>query len=320
MHNSPSAAGVTEEMQKISVVVPVYCNEGSLHALFERLCAVEDRVRRQGLEMELIFVDDGSSDGSLARLLEIKKLRPATTVVKLTRNFGEAPAIKTGLQRAGGACCVVLAADLQDPPELIPDMVEKWRQGAKFVVCERISRDDPPMSKLLSRMYYRLLQTFVIEGYPRGGYDLALMDKDMLPYLRRHSKSLFTPVVAYWLGFRPAVIPYHRQKRLHGESKWSLAKRVKMFLDVMLGFSARPLRLISGIGLLVSALSFCYGIVVIVEALLGNIPVPGFATLACLITFLLGLVIVMLGIIGEYLWRVFEEVNRRPEAVIDEVF
>lgn len=306
-------------MKTLSVVVPVYFNEGSLPHLFRELLDVERRLLDLGVGLELIFVDDGSGDGSYAELVKIKAERPATRVVKLSRNFGAVHASKTGLQFVTGDCFLVLAADLQDPPELILDMVGRWQAGSKFVTCVREKRADPPLSTLFARLYYRLLRAIVVPDYPDGGYDLALMDRVMLPHMQASGKNINPNVFAFWLGFKPDVIPYERRKRVHGKSRWTFRKKVKFFLDTLLGFSIVPLRLISLTGLVVSALSLAFVGFVVVNGLLGRYDVPGFATLASIISFLLGLVICMLGVIGEYLWRIFDEINRRPEAVIEEV-
>jgi dolichol-phosphate mannosyltransferase len=264
-------------------------------------------------------VDDGSGDGSLAELRRIKDARPATVVVKLTRNFGAVPAIRTGLRYVSGDAFAFLAADLQDPPSLVVEMADRWLAGSKFVIAERETRDDPALSRLFSRVYYYLLRKLVLPGYPAGGFDLALMDKAMLAPLRDSAKSAFLPLLAYWLGYQPSVIRYSRRPRLHGKSRWTLRKKFRAFLDVMLGFSVTPIRAISAVGVIVSLASFLYGAAVVIAALVGDIPVPGFSTLVALVTFLLGLIILMLGVIGEYLWRIFDESNRRPEAVVDEV-
>ena len=306
--------------KKISIIVPVYFNADSLPILFKRLEDVECQLRLINMDLELIFVDDGSEDSSLEQLLLIKKIRPETKVIKLTRNFGAVHASKCGFQFVTGDCFMILAADLQDPPELILQMVKKWIAGSKFTICERISRDDPVVSKVFAKAFYWLIHRLVIRDYPDGGYDMALMDKSILEYVVSSSKNLYTPLLTYWLGFKPEVIYYHRSKRLHGKSKWTFGKKFKAFLDVILGFSVTPIRLISAFGVFVAILSFVYGIFVISNAFLGNIPVAGFASLAALISFLLGLIIIMLGIIGEYLWRVFDEVNKRPEVVIDEIY
>lgn len=304
----------------LSIVVPVYFNAESLPILFERLTAVERQLEAIDMTLELIFVDDGSGDTSLAELLRIKNARPATKVIKLTRNFGAVHASKCGFQFVTGNCFMALAADLQDPPELVMQMVEKWRNGSKFVICQRVGRDDPFVSKIFVKIFYGLLHKLVMRDYPDGGYDVGLMDKALLPHMIHSSKNLYTPLLAYWLGYKAEIIPYHRAERIHGKSQWTFRKKFNAFLDVMLGFSVAPIRLISAFGAVVAALSFGYGVLVLMNAVFGNVPVPGFASLVALITFLLGLVIIMLGIIGEYLWRVFDELNKRPEVVIEEIY
>lgn len=306
--------------RKLSIVVPVYFNAGSLPRLFDALCKVEEQLATRGVDLELIFVDDGSKDESLRRLLDFRQRRPGTRVVKLTRNFGAVHCSKTGYRFVTGDAFITMAADLQDPPSLVLDMVDKWLAGSKYVICERSTRDDPLVSKIYSRMYYKLLRLLVIRDYPEGGYDMALLDKAFLPHLVNSSKSVFTPLLAYWLGYQPEVIRYHRPAREHGKSGWTFAKKFRAFLDVMLGFSITPIRAISGIGAVVALCSFAYGAVIVVSAMFNRIPLQGFATVVALITFLLGLIIVMLGIIGEYIWRIFEETNKRPETVIEEVW
>lgn len=304
----------------LSIVVPVYFNAGSLPRLFEELLKLEVQLNERALRLELIFVDDGSRDESLALLLEFKALRKETRVVKLTRNFGAVHCSKTGFKFVNGEAFMILAADLQDPPSLVLEMVDRWLAGSKFVICERVTRDDPLISKLYSKLYYKMLRLLVMRDYPEGGYDMALMDKAFLPHLVNSSKSVFTPLLAYWLGYKPEVIRYHRPAREHGKSGWTFAKKFRAFLDVMLGFSITPIRVMSGTGAIVALGSFLYGGAVVFNALMNRIPVEGFATMVALVTFLLGLILLMLGIIGEYVWRIFEETNRRPETVIDEVW
>ncbi len=307
-------------MRKLSVVVPVYYNEQSLPLLFDELLKIEQQLLEKQIEMELIFVDDGSKDGSLDVLLQIKKQRSATKVIKLTRNFGSVHASKTGCQFVTGDCFMILAADLQDPPELILQMADFWLNGKKYIICVRESRNDPASSKLYSALYYFLLKTFVIPDYPSTGYDLALLDQQLLPYLQNSSKNINTPLFAYWLGFKPEKILYHRRPRQYGKSRWTFRKKFTFFLDSILGFSVVPIRLISLIGVIVATLSFGYGAVIFFNALRGERDVAGFPTLVSLLSFLLGLIIITLGIIGEYLWRMFDEINKRPETVIDEIF
>lgn len=307
-------------MFKVSVIIPVYYNEGSLSKLFERLSEMEKRFSRKDIGLELIFVDDGSGDNSLQELLKIKSRREQTKIVKFTRNFGSLHASKAGFQIATGDAFTILSADLQDPPELIEKMVDKWLNGAKYVVCARSSREDPFMSKLFSFIYYRLIRLFVIKDYPSSGFDIALMDKDLLPYFKISSKNLFTPILGHWLGYKPEILYYHREKRVHGKSRWTFRKKFNAFLDSIFGYSVAPLRIFSLIGIFVSSISFIYGAWMICSAILKKTAVPGFATIVVLISFLMGLVIIMLSVIGEYLWRIADEVNKRPETVIERIY
>jgi dolichol-phosphate mannosyltransferase len=306
-------------MATVSIIVPVYYNEASLALLFSELSQLEQAFNEKGHNFELIFVDDGSGDNSWRELLKLKRRREATRLIRLTRNFGAVHASKTGFQFVTGDCFMVLAADLQDPPELIPEMFAKWQAGCKFVICARAHREDPLTSRMFASIYYRLLRLFVVKDYPAGGFDMSLMDTAMLPHMRASSKNINPLLFAYWLGFKPEIIHYTRREREFGKSRWTFTKKVKFFLDSILGFSIVPIRMISFAGLIVSLLSFGYGLLVFVNTLLGRGEVRGFATIVALISFLVGLVIVMLGIIGEYLWRIFDETNKRPEVVIDEI-
>lgn len=306
-------------MNTLSIIIPVYFNEGSLPDLFNKIQNTEKDLKNQNVGLELIFVDDGSRDNSFALLKQFKSLRPSTKLVKLSRNFGAISAVKAGLNYITGDCFLFLAADLQDPPELIPQMIEKWRNGAKYVICERTDRDDPASSKIFSTIYYKLLRRFVVNNYPKNGFDLALMDGKFLPHLKSSGKHINFPLFPYWLGFTPEIIQYKRMAREHGKSRWTFGKKWKLLIDSIFSFSFAPVRLISAIGLVVSLCSFSYGMLVVVSALIGKVVVPGFATIVALISFLLGLIIIMLGIISEYIWRIFDEVNRHPYAVIEEV-
>jgi dolichol-phosphate mannosyltransferase len=199
-------------------------------------------------------------------------------------------------------------------------MVDKWLGGKKFIICKRTARADPPGARLFGFIFYRLVRLFVVKNYPQRGYDLALMDRALLPHLQNSSKNINPPLFVYWLGFEPEVILYQRQKRRFGKSRWTFWSRVALVLDSLLGFSVAPIRLISLIGFIVSLGSFGYGTWIVINALRGNTVVLGFATIVTILAFLLGLIIVMLGVIGEYIWRIFDEINRRPESVIDEIY
>ena len=292
----------------------------SLPELLDEITTLESKLLDCGVALELIFVNDGSGDNSLEQLLKLKRERPATKIISLSRNFGAIAASKTGFKFVTGDAFAILAADLQDPPEQILPMVEQWLQGHKFVIAARASREDPLVARAFSWMYYRIIDWMVVSDFPQGGFDLMLMDKALLPYMAGSIKHTNPSLYAYWLGFQPVVLRYHRRARRHGRSRWTFAKKLKFFLDTISGFSATPMQIISLIGGGVAIVSFIYGTNIIINALLGNVDVRGFATLVALISFFSGLILIMLGVIGEYLWRVLDAVNNKPEAVIDETF
>ncbi len=307
-------------MKTVSVVVPVYDNAGSLPALFDELLAVEAQLGARGCALELIFVDDGSTDSSLDVLLKLRERRSATKVIRLARNFGSIPATKTGLRFVSGDCFGWIAADLQDPPSLIVEMADRWLEGAKFVIAARAARHDPLASRAMSSLYYALVRRILYPDYPRGGFDVLLLDSSLLPYLRDSGRHVNLSLLAYGLGISPVVLEYERRERQHGRSRWTLAKRLAYFADSILGFSPLPMRLIALLGLLGALAGFACGAYLLVAALLGGHALSGFVALAALISFLFGVVIALLGVVGEYAWRIFDALSQRPEAVIDAVY
>jgi dolichol-phosphate mannosyltransferase len=310
-------------MKTLSLVIPVYYNEGSIRPLYDALLRISAELLTREIRLQMIFVDDGSGDGSLGELLEVTTGNEDAKVIKHSRNFGAMMALKTGFQFVEGDCFTLITADLQDPPELIVQMADKWLAGSKYVICTREEREDSFSSKLFASIYHRLVQLLVMSNYPRGGFDIVLMDKALLPHIQQSGKNINLSIFAHYLGFTPSVIQYKRLAREHGVSRWTFRKRLKLFVDSLLGFSMVPLRVISLVGLGVATLAFLYGTTVIVLALFGYTDFEanrGYAALAAIVSFLLGLIIVMLGIIGEYIWRIFDEVNHRPESVIEEVF
>jgi len=304
----------------LSVVIPVYYNAKSLPELFAELGVFEKELDSRSLELELIFVNDGSGDDSLKQLLRIKKARPSTKIVDLSRNFGAIAASKTGFQFVTGDAFTILAADLQDPVEQVLLMVDNWLKGEKFIVSVREGREDPGSTKFFARIYYAVVRLLVVPNYPVGGYDLMLMDKAMLPHMATSGKHTNPNMYAFWLGFTPVKLPYHRRARRHGKSRWTFRKKLNFFMDTISGFSAAPIRLISAFGFVVALLSFAYGLNIIAQTLFDGSEVQGFATIVTLISFFSGTILVMLGIIGEYLWRTFEMVNNKPESVINQTY
>ena len=302
--------------QTLSVVIPVYWNESSIPFLGEKLIEFERSLQALNLALEVICIDDGSGDDSLKQLLELRRTRPDIKVIALSRNFGAVAASKAGLPFVTGDCFVIVAADLQDPLEQVFEMAKHWRAGHRLVISRRESRDDPLLTKAFSWLYYVMLRLLVVKDYPAGGFDLMLMDRLLLPYLAGSGKHTNPTIYAFWLGFQPVILSYHRAAREHGKSRWTFSKKLNFMIDSISGFSVVPIRLISGFGMIVALLSFMYGLNLIIQAIFARHTVQGFYTLATLIAFFSGLILVMLGVVGEYVWRIFDNVNAKPESVI----
>jgi dolichol-phosphate mannosyltransferase len=304
----------------VSVVVPVYHNAGSLEDLFARLAAVAGGL--PGDRFEFLFVDDGSRDASLEVLRALAGRDPRVRVIKLSRNFGSQSAILAGLTQARGDCMVALAADLQDPPELIPQLVARWREGRKVVLAARRSRADPLVSRLLADAFYRLFRRFALPTMPRRGFDFFLLDRsvrDLIAGIQENNAYLMGLIL--WLGFDPAVIEYDRGARppRYGPSMWGLGRRVKHFIDSFIAFSYFPLRAASVLGVVVAVLGVIYALLVVALRVIHGFPVEGWASLMVAVLLLSGVQMLMIGVLGEYLWRNLEETRRRPRFIVDEV-
>jgi polyisoprenyl-phosphate glycosyltransferase len=305
--------------RKISILVPIYFNEPNIPYTVPRLQALSERM--PGYDFEFVFVDDGSRDRSLELLLEHRQKDPRIKVVKLSRNFGSMAAIQAGLRYVTGDCVGVIAADLQDPPELFEQMADLWVKGNKVVLAVRADREESLGQKLFSGAYYFLMDRLALRGYPRGGFDFLLVDRQIVAELNQIcEKNTNIMSLVFWLGHQRAIVPYVRQSRKHGVSRWTVGKKVKLFIDSFVSFSYAPIRIMSFLGLLTAGLSFCYGLFVLFSHFVGSSPVRGYASLVCFITFLLGLVMMMLGIIGEYVWRILDETRHRPGQVVDDVY
>ena len=228
-------------------------------------------------------------------------------------------AVQAGLKFATGNCVGIISADLQDPPELFKDMIAMWEKGNKVVMATRTDRKESLGQKLFSNTYYFFMNKFAIKGYPKGGFDFVLIDSQVVKELNHISeKNTNIMSLIFWLGHDRATIPYVRQKREIGKSKWTLSKKIKLFVDSFVAFSYVPIRFMSFIGFLTAFASFIYGILIILGTLMGYMSVKGWATLITFFTFFMGLIMLMLGIIGEYLWRILDETRKRPSYVIDE--
>jgi dolichol-phosphate mannosyltransferase len=300
----------------LSVVVPVYGNASDLRALHERLSAAIATVPE--LDSELVFVDDGSPDDSFAVLEALAAEDTRVRVLGLSRNFGSNAAILAGLAEARGDAVMTLAADLQDPPELVGPLTAAWREGAQVVLAVRRKRDDPLASRLLAWAFNRLFRLLVFPQFPRGGFDLVLLDRPVVnAILAMPEKNSYLFGQVLWVGFRRATVLYDRAARRSGRSRWTLWRKVKYFIDAFTAFSYLPVRVASVLGLLLACLGFAYAALMIVLRLRGDIVEPrGFSALLVVILVTSGAQLVVAGLTGEYLWRVLEEVRPRPPYVV----
>jgi polyisoprenyl-phosphate glycosyltransferase len=306
-------------MKVFSIVVPVYFNEPNLPDTVPQLLALSERL--PGYRLELIFVDDGSGDGSLGALSEFQARHPEhIKVVKLTRNFGAMAAVQAGLSVATGDCVGIITADLQDPPELFLEMLSHWEKGTKLVLAVRADREESLGQRMFAATYYGLMRRFAIPDYPQGGFDFLLMDAQVVKEANRiHEANTNLMALIFWLGYRPVLIPYTRRKRQKGRSRWTLAKKIKLFIDSFVAFSYMPIRLLSLLGVLFALGAFGYGILLTLLRLTQGVDVPGWTAMMVLLTFASGLQMTMLGVLGEYLWRTLEAARGRPHYIIDEV-
>lgn len=302
---------------KLSLLVPIYNEQRNLPVLYERLT----RVLREmpGCTAELIFVDDGSRDESFAVLRALHTQDGRVKAVRLSRNFGSASAVLAGLRRASGDAVMWLSADLQDPPELIPQMVREWEAGADVVWAARAARDDPWWRALLARLFYGLLRRVAVPAYPPLGMDICLMARRVARIFARLTEHhRFTQALVMQLGFRQVTIPYTRERRHTGRSKWGIARLFRMAMDMLVASSAFPVRLMFITGALLGLATVVLAVAAGASWLRGAPPGPwGLAAWGVLAVAALNFL--MLGVLGEYLWRVLEEVRGRPLYIVDEL-
>lgn len=303
---------------KLSIVVPVYYNNESIPFLVSRLRNLAGNL--PAYSFEFVFVDDGSGDESFQTLLVEHERDSRIKIIKLTKNYNSMVAIQAGLAYATGDCVGVISADLQDPPEIFLEMIKHWEQGKKVVLGVRERRHDAFLERLCASLYYFLLNTFALRGYPRGGFDLVLLDRSVADSVKAvKEKNTNIMNLIYWFGFDCALVEYTRGKRMYGHSRWTFAKKWKLFMDSFIAFSHLPIQLMSVLGILVAIVSFLYGTTIIILALFNQVPIRGYAALATLISFFSGTIMMMLGFVGEYVWRILDEVRKRPLYVVDKI-
>jgi glycosyltransferase involved in cell wall biosynthesis len=310
---------------KVSVIIPCYNEEEMLPLLFKNLNA---GAAQWGLDYEVILVDDGSTDGTWEAMYQLNQLDPRWKMLSLSRNFGHQIALWTGLCAAGGSVVAVLDADLQDPPEILPAFFKKWEEGYDVIYGVRTKRKEGIFKRASYYLFYRLLSMVSDVRIPLDTGDFCVMDQRVVRVIARSpERRPFIRGLRAWAGFKQLALPYERRSRAAGEPKYTLVKLLKLAFDGILSSSIKPLRFASYMGMIVSTLAFAGSIFTLLQrifadrfASVGLKPVPGFATIVIALLFLGGVQLLCLGIVGEYLGRVYESVRGRPTAVIADSF
>lgn len=309
-----SNQAVTRPM--ITILTPAFNEAQNLPALYERLCQTMKSV---DMEWEWLIVDDHSRDETFAVVCRLAQQDRRVRGIRFARNFGSHTALMCGLRESRGACVTALAADLQDPPETIPELLAHWRNGTQVVWAARNSREGESATTIgMSRLYYWMMRNVVgIKEMPATGADFFLLDRKVVQVFNEFSEtnvSVFALLT--WMGFRQATITYDKHARLHGESGWSMKKKLKLVVDSVTSFSYVPIRFMSYFGFLVAICGFVFAAVVVVNAMRGA-PVQGWSSLMVIVLLLGGVQMVMMGVLGEYLWRALDAARGRPRYIIE---
>lgn len=312
-----SSPEISADRPVLSMAVPMYCEEEGVDRFFARIEPILDDLN---LAYEIVCVNDGSHDQTLAKLLIHRRRNPAVVVVDLSRNFGKEAAMTAALDYCSGDAIIPIDADLQDPPELIPRMVERWREGFEVVLARRANRDSDTRGKRMTAgWFYRIFNAVAEVPIPANVGDFRLMDRKVLAAMDRlGERNRFMKGLFSWVGFHATTVEFEREERSAGTTKWNYRKLFNFALDGIIAFSSAPLRFWSYLGALVSLFAFLYGSFLILRTLVYSVDVPGYASTMVVILFLGGIQLIGLGVIGEYLGRVYKEVKGRPIYLVRE--
>ncbi|WP_343636908.1 glycosyltransferase family 2 protein [Fluviicola sp.] len=303
-----------------SYIIPCYYNEPNIPVTFSRLLENE-KLFGDEVAFEYVFVDDGSKDNTWAELQKIHSRHPEKVrLIRFGKNVGSYIAITAGMKKASGDINVVVSADLQDPVELTFEMFKYWKNGFKLVIGQRANNMDGFVSKRTSKLFNSLMRKYAISDLPKGGFDFVLFDKIVKEQvLLTGEKNTNILYLMFILGYPTATIPYVREERKLGKSRWTFKKKMKLFIDSFIAFSFVPIRILSVTGLVFGFLSLVYSIYILINKLIGNIEIEGWSALMITVLFIGSFQMIGLGILGEYLWRVLDEVRNRPQyTIIDE--
>lgn len=299
-------------MALISVIIPIYNEEENLPILYQKL----DEVAVQfAYDFEFIFIDDGSSDGSLRIIRELSMKDNRIKALSLSRNFGSHSACLAGLMYSNGDVCTFISADLQDPPELIHQLINEWRSGYEVVIGVREWEKDS--GQFFQRLYYRLVRKFALKNMPESGTDVFLIDRKVVNAvisMGEKNTSIFGLIL--WSGFSQKVVYYKKGARYKGASKWTLGKKIKLFIDTFVSFSYFPLRVMSLLGITIAFTGFIYALIIIAARMFYSKTIEGWSSLMVVLLLVSGVQMLMLGVLGEYLWRNFDESRKRPPFIV----
>ncbi len=306
----PPAVMATNQQPVLSIVIPVFNEAENIDTLHARLTQV---LRDMGHEYEIIFVDDGSQDQSPSLLNRLAEHDDRVVVVELARNFGHQVAISAGLEHSCGRAVCIMDADLQDPPEVLPQFLKKWEEGAEVVYAVRTMRKEWWGKRLAYAGFYRLLQRVANIKIPLDAGDFCIMDRCVVDHLvQMPERNRFVRGIRSWIGFHQVGLAYERHSRHAGRPKYTFRKLIYLALDGLISFSHMPLRIITLLGISVSLLSFSVALFYVVKKIVLGAGIPGFTTLVVSIFFLAGIQLMTIGVIGEYIGRISDEVKRRP--------
>lgn len=304
-------------MPLVSIVVPVFDEEANLQQFHDAVSAVMRSIA--ACDWEFVFVDDGSRDRSFGVIEELHSRDHRVTALRFARNFGSHVAIAAGIDYCHGDCAVIMAADLQDPPVVLREFIARWREGYDVVWGARSGRDDGVLRGWFMKAFYAAVRRFAIPTYPKGGTgSFCLISRKVVETFRQCAeRNRLTFGLIAWSGFRETQVPYHRPPRAAGSSSWTFGRLVKSAIDTFISFSFLPIRAISYFGLVVSLLSFVFGFYVVINKLVYGTGVQGWTSVMLAVLVLGGVQLTMIGVLGEYLWRILDETRGRPLYVID---
>lgn len=303
-------------MPKLSVVIPVYYNADNLPPLYADM--KEKLIDQIDFDYELIFVDDGSGDNSYQVMQQLARQDNHIRIFRLSRNFGSDAAVLCGLCQATGDCAVVKAADLQEPTEMLLDMYHRWQEGCNVVLAVREGREESRAQEFFADLYYSITRKFALPNMPKKGFDVFLLDRKVIEVLRRMDEpnsALDGQIL--WSGFTTGTVTYVRRERKIGKSRWTLKKKIRLVMDTLFSFSTVPITFITGLGVLSVLGSVIWAIDALISKLRGSIHVTGWTMMFIFQLLSFGIIMMTLGLLGNYLWRTFDASRRRPPYLIE---